>query len=69
MVFGARATGGEPANRPNILWLTAEDMSPALGCYGDTYAHTPNIDRLAAQSVRYTNVFVTAPVCSPVFGL
>ena len=41
-------------------------MSPNLGCYGDKYASTPNIDRLAAESVRYTNVFGTAPVCSPV---
>jgi len=53
-------------DRPNILWITCEDMSPALGCYGDTYATTPNIDRLAGESVRYTNAFATAPVCSPV---
>jgi arylsulfatase A-like enzyme len=49
-----------------VLWITVEDMSPNLGCYGDKYASTPNIDRLAAESVRYTNVFGTAPVCSPV---
>ena len=41
-------------------------MSCNLGCYGDKYATTPNIDRLAGESVRYTNVFATAPVCSPV---
>ncbi len=52
-------------DRPNILWLTAEDMSPTLGCYGDTYATTPNIDRFAGESVRYTNAFSAAPVCSP----
>ena len=52
--------------RPNILWLTCEDMSANLGCWGDAYARTPNVDRLAGESVRYTNVFVTAPVCSPV---
>ena len=52
-------------DRPNILWIVAEDMSPTLGCYGDEYATTPNIDRLAEQSVRYTNAFATAPVCSP----
>ncbi len=51
--------------RPNILWITAEDMSANLGCYGDRYATTPNIDRLASRSVRYTNAFATAPVCSP----
>ena len=40
-------------------------MSPTLGCYGDAYASTPHLDRLAAESVRYTSVFATAPVCSP----
>ncbi len=50
---------------PNILWITAEDMSATLGCYGDHFATTPNIDRLAEQSCRYTHAFATAPVCSP----
>lgn len=53
------------AERPNILWITAEDMSPALGCYGDDYAISPNLDQLAAEGVRYTKAFATAPVCSP----
>ena len=53
------------AEQPNILWITAEDMSATLGCYGDEYATTPNIDRLAKQSVRYTKAFASAPVCSP----
>ena len=52
-------------SRPNILWITCEDMSPALGCYGDDFAKTPNIDQLAKESVRYTNAFATNPVCSP----
>jgi arylsulfatase A-like enzyme len=51
--------------RPNILWITVEDMSPNLGAWGDVYAHTPSLDRLASESVRYTNAFATAPVCSP----
>lgn len=50
--------------RPNVIWITAEDMCPDLGCYGNTLVHTPNIDRLASQGVRYTNAFTTAPVCS-----
>jgi len=53
------------ADTPNILWITAEDMSPTLGCYGDDYAITPNIDQLAADGVTYDNAFATAPVCSP----
>ncbi len=52
-------------DRPNLLWITAEDMSPTLGCYGDDYATTPNLDRFAKESVRYTRAFATAPVCSP----
>ncbi|MHC4298620.1 MAG: sulfatase-like hydrolase/transferase [Planctomycetota bacterium] len=55
-----------PQEPPNILWITCEDISPFLGCYGDTNAKTPNIDRLAAESVLYTKAFVTAPVCAPV---
>src|SRR4051812_47121771 len=53
------------ADRPNILWLTAEDMSPNLGCYGDTDASSPRIDAFARKAVRFTNAFATAPVCSP----
>jgi len=51
---------------PNILWISAEDLSPHLGCYGDPVAKTPNIDRLASQGVRYTNVFTNAAISAPV---
>lgn len=51
--------------RPNILWISAEDIGPLLGCYGDTYASTPHLDRLAAEGVRYTKAFAHAPVCAP----
>src|SRR5689334_16073809 len=51
--------------RPNILWLIAEDFGPQLGCYGTKEVFTPNLDRLAADGVRYTRFFTTAPVCSP----
>ena len=61
-VGSAAAASGD---KPNILWITAEDMSPTLGCYGDEYATSPNIDRLATESVRYTHAFASAPVCSP----
>jgi arylsulfatase A-like enzyme len=55
---------GSKQARPNILWLIAEDLSTDLGCYGNRLARTPNIDRLASEGVRFTNAFVTAPVCS-----
>jgi hypothetical protein len=38
----------DTADRPNILWITSEDNSPYLGCYGDPLAQTPHLDRLAA---------------------
>lgn len=55
----------EATSRPNILWLSAEDMDASLGCYGDPDAITPNIDRLAAEGVRFTRAFTVAPVCAP----
>jgi len=53
------------AERPNILWITCEDTSPLLGCYGDEYATTPNLDAFAKESVRYLNAFAYTGVCSP----
>jgi N-sulfoglucosamine sulfohydrolase len=61
----AAAAPAKDAPRPNVLWLSAEDISPNLGCYGDTYATTPNLDRFAAQAVRYDRAFSHAPVCAP----
>lgn len=52
--------------RPNILWISTEDFSPHLGCYGDQVAQTPNIDKLASQGTRFTNVFTTAAISAPV---
>lgn len=51
-------------DKPNILWLIAEDFSPHLGCYGTKEVWTPNLDRLAGEGMRYTRAFTTAPVCS-----
>ena len=51
----------QEADRPNILWLTAEDMSPTLGCFGDTYAYTPNLDAFAAEAVSFRHGFSPAP--------
>ena len=56
----------EAKKQPNILWISTEDMSPHLGCYGDKVANTPNIDRLASQGIRFDNVFTTAAISAPV---
>lgn len=61
-----RVAPAKQANaRPNILWLSCEDISPHLGCFGDEHAITPHIDKLASEGVRYTNTFTTAGVCAP----
>ena len=49
----------------NILWISAEDISPDLGCYGDSYATSPNIDKLATEGARYTRCFSISGVCAP----
>jgi uncharacterized sulfatase len=53
------------ADKPNILWLTSEDHSPHMGCYGDKVARTPNIDALAARGMRFRRAWSVAPVCAP----
>ena len=51
--------------RPNILWISCEDISPNLACYGDPHAITPTLDKLAEEGTRYTNAFTPAGVCAP----
>jgi arylsulfatase A-like enzyme len=51
--------------KPNILWISIEDISPHLGCYGEEFAITPNIDKFAKESVRYTRAFTGHGVCAP----
>ena len=68
MVVGVAALNagiGWAADKPNLLWITVEDMSPTLGCYGDAFANTPEIDQFAKEGVRYTHAFAASPVCSP----
>lgn len=65
-VLAARAGG---ADRPNILWITSEDNSANwLGCYGNKYAQTPNIDRLAREGFRYLHCYSNGAVCSATRG-
>lgn len=51
-------------DRPNILWITIEDWSTDLSCYGTAGIDTPHVDKLASQGVRYKYAFTTSPVCS-----
>ena len=52
------------AERPNIVWFVIDDMSPNFSCYGEKTIETPNVDRLAAEGVRFTRAYATSPVCS-----
>ncbi len=52
-------------DRPNILWISTEDISPAWGCYGDALAHTPNIDAIAKDGYIFSNASSNAPICAP----
>lgn len=51
---------------PNIVFILADDLGwGELGCYGNTFNETPNLDRLASQGIRFTHAYAAAPVCSP----
>ena len=64
-IFLLLAPAPSAQDRPNVLWLVVEDMSPWIACYGDDTVPTPNLDRLAGQSVRYEHAYATSPVCAP----
>ncbi|MCK5137760.1 MAG: sulfatase [Bacteroidales bacterium] len=49
--------------QPNVLFICVDDLRPELGCYGKEYIHSPNIDKLAAEGVAFTNHFVQVPTC------
>lgn len=51
--------------RPNIVWIMLEDWGYQLSCYGENGVQSPYVDQVAAEGMRFTNSFCTAPVCSP----
>src|SRR5688572_11243595 len=54
------------ATKPNIVYIMPDDLGYGeLGCYGQTKIKTPNLDRMAAEGTRFTDVYSGAPVCAP----
>ena len=65
LLFGGRANAAADNERPNILWITSEDHGPEMGCYGDKFATTPNVDALAKMGMIFELAWSCAPVCAP----
>ena len=66
-IGAACRAGKKKQQRPNILWIYVEDMSPLMSCYGYDLNPTPNLDKLSRDGVRFAHTFMPAPVCSPGF--
>jgi len=64
-ILASNLNAQQPQKKPNIIWISTEDLSPHFGCYGDKTAKTPNVDRLASQGIRFTNMFTTAAISAP----
>ncbi|MBI2688539.1 MAG: arylsulfatase [Acidobacteria bacterium] len=63
---GSAVAGAQALRRPNIIWIMADDMGWGdPGCYGQKLIQTPNIDRLAAQGMRFTSAYAGSAVCAP----
>lgn len=60
------ARGAAEQTRPNIIFILADDLGAHdVGCFGSTYHETPNIDRLAARGIKFTQAYAACPLCSP----
>ena len=63
--LAAAGHAADAAEKPNVLLICVDDLKPLLGCYGDPYAKTPHIDRLAARSLLFQRAYCNQAVCAP----
>ena len=59
------ASAAAAQQRPNILFITVDDLNTDLGAYGHPIVQSPSIDRLASQGMRFDAAYAQYPVCSP----
>lgn len=64
-ILGIIIFSAEAQNKPNIIWLMAEDIGPDIECYGMPAVKTPNLNKLADSGIKFTKAFCTNPICSP----
>src|SRR5690606_4597487 len=64
-LFVSCTNTGSKHEKWNVVFIAVDDLRPELGCYGKSYMHTPNIDRLASQSRIFLNHFVSTAACGP----
>lgn len=64
-VFSLSASVAEEKARPNVLLILVDDLKPALGCYGDPVAKTPQLDALAGRGMRFDLAYCSQAVCAP----
>lgn len=65
LIFGMIILSAKAQNKPNIIWLMAEDIGPDIECYGMPAVKTPNLNKLAETGIKFTKAFCTNPICSP----